>query len=129
MATTPGFSRTPDLTEISSFNYDWRIHSYDGCNLVFGASNSLAYGHVLELRFFETSYIRCPTEFYCPVFRLTTDSELAELAPYLDTSDAVGMIIEAESSNSIAKIQFLVCSGSYRIQWQNISYVTEPESN
>ena len=129
MATTPDFSRTPNLTEISSFNYDWRVYLYDGSNLIFGASNSLAYGHALEIQFSDTSYLCCPTEFYCPEFRLATGSELTKLVPYLDTSDDVGMIIDAESSNSTEKIPFLVCAGSYKIQWNNVSYVSDPKPN
>ena len=121
---TPANNATPpEFAELHDNGLDWRIYRFDGCNLTLAANNTLAYGHVVELRFTDVSYISCPTEFYSPNFRLASPDELKHLQSFLDLDGQLAVMIDAESSNSMDARPFVVCADSLSLHHVTVSYV------
>lgn len=126
----PSDSETPqELVDLRDNGLDWRIHDYDGCNLTLAANNTLAYGHVMELRFTDVSYINCPTEFYSPNFRIASRDELKHLESFLDLDGQLAVMIDAESSNSMDPRPFVICAGSLSLHDVSVSYVKSEDQN
>ena len=116
-----------ELIELRGNNLDWRIYQFDGCNLTLAANNTLAYGHVMELRSSDVSYINCPTEFYVPEFRLASPDEMKHLQSFLDLDGQMAVMIDAEASNSMDARPFVVCADSLSLHRVNVSYVQSDE--
>ena len=122
-------STPPELIELRDNGLDWRIYNYDGCNLTLAANNTLTYGHVLELRFTDVTYINCPTEFYSPQFRLASPNELQYLQSFLDLLGQFAVMIDAEAKNSIEPRPFVVCADSLSFHRVDVSYVKTEHKN
>ncbi len=115
----------PELAALNHGGLDWCIHRYDGWILTLGANNTLAYGHTLELRFHGVSYLRCPTTFDSPCFRAASTDELAELTSYLDLSGQTPYFFDAQASNTMAPVPFVVCAESLSVHHETVSYVNQ----
>ena len=112
-----------ELAALNNGGLDWHIYRYDGWILTLAASNTLAYGHTLEIRFQGVSYLRCPTTFESPCFRAASADELAELTTFLDLSDETAYFFDAQASNTIKSVPFVICAESISVHRVTVSYV------
>ena len=115
----------PELAALNHGGFEWRIYRYDGWILTLAANNTLAYGHTLELRFQGVSYLRCPTTFDSPCFRAASTDDLAELTSFLDLSGETPYFFDAQASNTMTPVPFVVCAESFSVHHETVSYVKQ----
>jgi len=112
-----------ELAALNNGGLDWRIYRYDGWLLTLAANNTLAYGHSLELRFHSVAYIRCPTIFDSPCFRNASTDELTDLKSFLDLTGETAYFFDAQASNTMEAMPFVVCAESFSIHHEPVSYI------
>ncbi len=109
-----------ELAALNDGGLDWQIYRYDGWILTLAACNSLAYGHTLELRFHGVSFVRCPTAFDCPNFRVASNTELEAV---LDLDGETAYFFDAQASNTMEAVPFVICAESFTVHHETVSYI------
>lgn len=102
---------------------DFRVHSYDGVNLVLTGSFDFAYYHEVEVEFREVAYISLPSCFENPNFRIGTPEEIEAVRKViaLEKEDIV-YCVEAETSCSTEKLPFFIVAEDVTVREGKVFY-------
>ncbi len=120
LTTIENINQILDTTGIT----DFRIQSYNSCDMSIIGSYDLSYYYDLEIIFSEVTYISIPTTFDYPKLRIATKNEISVINQFIaHEEEYYYFCIETETCASLKKLPFFIVAESISFKEKRVSLI------
>ncbi len=101
---------------------DFRIQSFNSCDMSLIGCYDLTYYYDLEIIFHEVAYLSIPTAFYYPKLRMATKNEINVINQFIAYDEEYHYFcIETETCASLEKLPFFIVAEDISFKKENVS--------